>query len=459
MNDSFFIYRMAIIVTGVLLALFFMYFAFESRRENEKRAARRALMLAIILPAPYFTTAFINQPWQSLAAQLLLVLFVFPVLLFLIPHRKSRESIPAPKGRIDERDIMFSRNLLHPGSERYETYYRDNPEKKEVDDRFRELPGLLKKGSAFYDPLSFIFADATFDVTKKLHPFVDGETSKKKEKLSAEQTSALVLGWLKQAGAVSAGITGLKAEHLYSHVGRGKDFGKEVSQEHRYAIAFTVEMSKTMMDAAPYGPTVMESAWQYLRAATMAVQLAEFIRQLGYPARAHIDGNYRVVCPLVARDAGLGEIGRMGLLMTPELGPRVRIGVVTTDIPLLTSERQYDYSVIDFCEMCKKCADVCPSSAISKQPPRKINGVLRWQINQEACFTYWCRIGTDCGRCVVVCPYAHPATFLHNLVRRGIRYSRNFARFALWMDDFFYGRRPKPKPAPKWVKGGKDKDR
>ncbi|MFQ6103859.1 MAG: hypothetical protein ACE5OP_06150 [Candidatus Glassbacteria bacterium] len=52
------------------------------------------------------------------------------------------------------------------------------------------------------------------------------------------------------------------------------------------------------------------------------------IRNLGYPARTHIDGNYRVVCPLVARDAGIGEIGRMGLLMTPRLGPRVRIAVV-----------------------------------------------------------------------------------------------------------------------------------
>lgn len=65
------------------------------------------------------------------------------------------------------------------------------------------------------------------------------------------------------------------------------------------------------------------------------MQLAEFMRSIGYPARAHIDGSYRVVCPLVARDAGLGEIGRMGLLMTPELGPRVRIAVVTTDLPLV----------------------------------------------------------------------------------------------------------------------------
>ena len=451
MDYSSFLLKMLPFLIGTVLALFFLYFAYVSWRENEYRAVRQALILAFLLPTPYILITFVAAPWQSYVASFLLLLIILPAIVLLIPRKKRKEAVPRPRGRIDERDIMFSRNRLKAGSERFENYYKAHPEKREADDRFRQLPGLLKKGSAFYEPLSFTFADATFETTQNLHPFVDGIVAREKKSEDAGKNTEFILGWLKQAGTVSAGIAELKEEHFYSHVGRGQDYGKEVYKEHRYAIAFTVEMSKTMMDAAPYGPTVMESAWQYLRAATIAVQLAEFIRELGYPARAHIDGNYRVVCPLVARDAGLGEIGRMGLLMTPELGPRVRIGVVTTDIPLIPGKREYDYSVIDFCEMCKKCANVCPSSAISKQPRREINGVLRWQINQEACFTYWCRIGTDCGRCVVVCPYAHPATFLHNMVRKGIRYSRNFARFALWMDDFFYGPKPKPKPAAKWL--------
>ncbi len=77
----------------------------------------------------------------------------------------------------------------------------------------------------------------------------------------------------------------------------------------------------------------MESAHQYVEAARTAIQLAAFIRNLGYDARAHIDGNYQVIAPLVARDAGLGEIGRMSLLITPKHGPRVRLAVVTTNMP------------------------------------------------------------------------------------------------------------------------------
>ncbi len=206
-----------------------------------------------------------------------------------------------------------------------------------------------------------------------------------------------------------------------------------------------------MLATAPAGPAVMESAQQYLNAGSIAVQIAAFIRNLGYPARAHIDGNYDVVCPLVARDAGLGEIGRMGLLMTPNLGPRVRIGVITTDIPLILNKYMHNHSVIDFCTICKKCADVCPSQSISFNDMEDIDGIKRWQINQEACYTFWTKVGTDCGRCVSVCPYSHPDNLMHNLVRAGIKNSFIFRRFALKMDDVLYGRKPVAAPLPEWI--------
>jgi ferredoxin len=165
-----------------------------------------------------------------------------------------------------------------------------------------------------------------------------------------------------------------------------------------------------------------------------------------------MDGNYRVVCPLVARDAGLGEIGRMGLLMTPELGPRVRLAVVTTEMPLLTDERSFDYTTIDFCARCKKCAEICPADAIPSGDREMIGGVRRWQIDQEACFTLWCKIGTDCGRCVSVCPYSHPDNLLHNLVRLGVRNSSLFRGLAIKLDDLFYGKRPQSADLPEWMR-------
>lgn len=415
--------------------------------ENERRAAGRSLLLLFIS----FTILFLLLLLPTLVRGFLFfcfstLIFLLLVVLFVPFHFHPRALDRIPKKQIDERDIMFSRRLLEPGTDRYEAYYKLQPSHKEVDDHFRKNPGLLGKGSSFYQPLQFTAADASFETISGLHHLVDKpEGTRTKSDLPAEKHSTFIKTWLKKLGAHSVGITKLQFYHKYSHVGRGSEFGQPVTLEHKYAIALSVEMDKLTLDAAPYAPTVMESAQQYVNAGVIAIQLAEFIRGLGFPARAHIDGNYRVVCPLVARDAGLGEIGRMGLLMTPKLGPRVRLAVVTTDLPLVLDNSTEDESISEFCLRCKKCADVCPSKAISFERPQEIDGVIRWQINQEKCFTYWTVVGTDCGRCVSVCPYSHPDNFLHNLVRKGLSHSSAFQNLALKMDDFFYGRQPQPK--------------
>lgn len=194
----------------------------------------------------------------------------------------------------------------------------------------------------------------------------------------------------------------------------------------------------------------------------MGLDAGQDLRALGYPARAHIDGNYRVIAPLVARDAGLGEIGRMGILMTPELGPRVRLGVVSTDLPLVVDARPSRPDILDFCRICKKCAENCPSRAIPFDDRQNIGGALRWQIDSVKCFHYWNVIGADCGRCLSVCPYSHPDTFSHNVLRWVLRRSGLARRIVLRMDDLFYGRQPASRPAPAWTAvdiPGPDSDR
>jgi ferredoxin len=439
---------------GFLVFISLLYFAVISMKEAEFRAAGRAFLLSLLLPLPYLFVGLFTFPYQPITALILISLTALTAIIILFPYAQGRiaEEDNTPRSRIDERDIMFSRRLLIEGSDRFSEYYRNNPDKKVLDDLFRSKPGLLEKGSLYYDPFSFSAAGASFTAVEAFHPLLERDSMKEKP-IQADplRISNFIKQWAKKLGSVSAGITYLKDYHLYTHIGRGKRYGQPVDLKHEFAIAVTVEMNKSMIDAAPHGSTVMESAQQYLDSGAIAVQIAEFIHNLGYPARAHIDGNYRVVCPLVARDAGLGEIGRMGLLMTPELGPRVRIAVVTTDLPLIPDKRSRDFSMIEFCRICKKCADVCPNQAIPFDDRMKIEGVNRWQINSEACFTYWCSSGTDCARCVRVCPYSHPDSFLHNCVRTGLRHSPLFRRFALTMDDFFYGKKPIPSDIPKWM--------
>ncbi len=252
-------------------------------------------------------------------------------------------------------------------------------------------------------------------------------------------------------GAHSVGIAEMKDYHFYTIGGRRERYGKALVNNHKYGIALTVEMDYELTMTGPHAPVVMESAREYLNSGMIATQLALTLRNLGYEATSHIDANYDVICPLVAKDAGLGEIGRMGLLMTPRLGPRARIAVVTTDAPLIADTPTHSDSVIDFCTKCKKCAHVCPSAAIPLDDRQQHKGGLHWQIDQEACFTYWCQAGTDCGRCMAVCPYSHKSNLLHNFVRWGISNNYFFRRVAVRLDDIFYGKKPKPGYSPGWI--------
>jgi reductive dehalogenase len=441
-----------LIATAILFFVSLVLGGIVSLKEHEKQAAGRFFMLAVIMPIPFMIAGLVSFEGHEVFGMVLIALTFLTVILFLVPSgNNTHYEQPTLRVSIDERDTMFSRNELQPGTDRFESYYALRPEHKAKDDLFRQKAGLLQKGSSHYHPLNFAAADASFETIEALKDKVDGPVSDEVIKAEPEAITRYIKTWSKKLGAISCGITELKPYHLYSVGGRAERYGKQVKKEHGFAIAFTVEMDREQVDSAPASSIVMESGQQYLESGIIALQVASFIRNLGYPARAHIDGNYQVVCPLVARDSGLGEIGRMGLLMTPELGPRVRISVVTTDLQLIHDKPVPDFSTIDFCTMCKKCAETCPSKAISFEDRKEIDGALRWQINQEDCFTLWCETGTDCGRCMSVCPYSHPDNSMHNLVRKGLRQSHLFRKAALSMDDYFYGRKPAVKPLPPWM--------
>jgi len=445
--------EISFIVISFLIFLFFLWAAIVSKRENEKRASMRFYVISLAIFVIAASVLLLGNQTLTISYLWFLLIMLFVGLVLFLPFEKSGSyKFATPKGRIDERDNMFSRRSLEPGTEVFDTYYKRRPENKVADENFRKLPGLLSTTSKEYNPFHFASSNASFAAVHAFYNEVEAEVNPEAVVINSEEISRYIKAWSKKLGALECGITNLQDYHIYSYGGRNERRDKVYEKHHKFAIAFTVEMDKHMVDAAPKSVVVMESGQQYLEAGRIAVQLTKFIGNLGYEARAHIDGNYEVVCPLVARDAGLGEIGRMGILMTPKHGPRVRIGVVTTNIPLKVDTPKPDYSMIDFCTICKKCAHSCPSQAISFNDREEIDGVLRWQINQEKCFTLWCRLGTDCSHCLSVCPYSHEDNTLHNLVRLGIKNNFIFRRLALKMDDVFYGSKPKSKDIPKALK-------
>jgi ferredoxin len=380
---------------------------------------------------------------------------VLVAIVLFIPVKGARSYLyQPPSKRFHEADAVLSRRLLTPGSDEYQSYYQIHSQEKETDDRSRQSPGLLSERSRYHHRATFAAARANFEVIDHLGSLThstQNESVEPPSPVNPKKGSKFITRWLKGTGAHNVGFAALRDYHLYSHKGRGPHTGEPIVRVHPHAIAITVEMDHEMMQAAPMGSSVMESSEQYLRSGVLALKLAAYIRDMGYEATAHIDGNYEVICPLVAVDAGLGVIGRMGLLMTPDLGPRVRISVVTTNMPVEYSGANPERSTLHFCDLCKKCALNCPAAAIPSEPRNEVDGELRWRINSEKCYHFWTVSGTDCGRCMTVCPYSHPDDAFHQFIRWGIKNNLVFRHLAVKLDDVFYGRKPRIRQLPGWT--------
>ena len=242
-------------------------------------------------------------------------------------------------------------------------------------------------------------------------------------------------------GAVAVGCAEVEEAFVYSHKGRFDDnYGRTIPIASTWAVVFLVEMDFDAMQRAPHGPTIIESARQYCRAAEIALNVTAALEAAGHRATAHYDAHYEVILPPLAVAAGLGELGRNNILVADRFGSRVRIGAVTTDLALESAEPR-SLGVRAFCERCKKCSDNCPTGSLSKGDPIEVRGVTKWPTRVEKCFAHWRRIGTDCGICMAVCPFSHRNSWFHNLVRRLVRHHPAVVPLALLGDDLVFGRR------------------
>lgn len=309
--------------------------------------------------------------------------------------------------RFDERDVLFARMAYEKDSPEYEDYYQRNPEKKAIDDDLRNLPNLLTEGTKTFERLNSPLGVATFKFLADIKPLVEGNVNHQKTSATPEEMTTKVKSVAKYYGADLVGITKLCPEDYYSHRGRDAYYGEKIDQHHKYGIVFAVEMDRQMINRAPQVGEAIEVTKGYLKAAIIGMILSYYLRELGYPARNHMDGNYLLIAPLVAANAGLGEIGRMGLLVTKKFGPRVRLGIVSTDLDLISDQRE-DFGLPKFCEICQRCAKYCPGRAISDKSALLTTEGVSWaKVDHERCYRIWRKLGTDCGICLANCPFSH----------------------------------------------------
>ena len=295
----------------------------------------------------------------------------------------------------DERDTLFSRMELHAGSPQYDDYYRRNPERKARDDAFRAIQ------TEFPDTIALrSMIDATFSLLEKMRPLARGMAASERCKVSPEEGTALLQACAESYGAVLFGTAQLGDACFYSTRGRGDEYGQPVEVPGKQGIVFAVTMNPEEIAEAPNPRAAAEVVNGYMRVAVIGLVVAETIRQWGWNASCTMDGRADVVWPVAARFAGLGSIGRSGLLLTDDYGPCVRLGAVLTDMPLSRTPRK-PCTASNLCLTCKKCAVMCPAKAIDDTISDK--GQFG-KVDDDACFAKWKEYGTDCGLCIANCP-------------------------------------------------------
>jgi ferredoxin len=274
--------------------------------------------------------------------------------------------------------------------------------------------------------------------------------------LSPGELAQLVKDTARFLGADDAGVAPLDPAHLYSRRGRPLDqYGRDVDLAHESAVVMVFRMRHERIQAGPEMIATAETARVYQQAAAACFAMAEMLQRLGIPARAHVDSNYLLLCPPLAVAAGLGELGRNGVLIHPVFGPELRLGVVSVAADL-AADAPGCWGIADFCRDCAKCAELCPSAAIPSRGTRVLRGAEKWPLDPERCYHHWRTLGTDCGICLRVCPFAKPDTPLHRLVRRIAARTRRLTKLFLWWDDRLYGRSSRPRRVLRLGPGTRD---
>ncbi|MGY5858634.1 MAG: reductive dehalogenase domain-containing protein [Candidatus Thorarchaeota archaeon] len=195
-------------------------------------------------------------------------------------------------------------------------------------------------------------------------------------------------------GVDSIGFTKLRREEIFQEQG--------ILYEN--IIVLTQRMDWEKIEKAPSRPTMVMVMRTYNTLGIAANKITEFLRKHGFSAQAgHPLGGMSLYTPQAIR-AGLGWIGRHGLLITPEFGPRVRIAAVYTSIDNLPLAEANDHSWIsDYCSTCGLCIRKCPPGAIHDESITHDSGRVTY-VSLDKCFAYFAEY-YGCSICVKVCPF------------------------------------------------------
>lgn len=423
-----------------IYTLFTLWFAITSFKERCVRAGVMGMValqvLAFVLGIYSWAqrAGYMASPWAQGLQIALGAAIVLATILMFIPLGRNPKALLGTKGmaeskpeKFNQRDTVF--NIAHVGG---------------------YGPDVSKKRWALQsqDPFEGLF----WTLVMGLKGQVEGKVNPHKvEGFALAEITSGIKETARYLGADLVGITTVKNDFTYSEsfsyeeskLEVGPPVTTPIDRQHKYVIVLGKEMNFDRIQAAlteKNEESLGEIGKTYYEIAQIACNLAAYIRQLGYAARAHHLRNEQILHVPHAIDAGLGEQGRHNYLITENYGPRVRLASVTTDLELIENH-PIDMGVQDFCQNCRLCESNCPPQAIPGER-REIRGYRRWAHHGEKCFLFWVSAANTftCSQCLKVCPWNKPSSFIHKIGFFAAAKSVVARRALYWLHLVCYGK-------------------
>ncbi|MEM7345726.1 MAG: 4Fe-4S dicluster domain-containing protein [Chloroflexota bacterium] len=200
----------------------------------------------------------------------------------------------------------------------------------------------------------------------------------------------------KRLGAGIVGITPIIEDALYE--------GYEVP--YQSAICIGLPMDREEMLEVPHERAAVEVMRAYREVSRIAIELGEYIRAIGWPAKAYGNPNSTEILHIpLAINAGLGQLGKHGSMISKEYGSNFRLSAVLTNLPLAADE-PVDIGVDDLCLTCQRCVIDCPPGALANEK-QMVRGEEKWYVDFDKCIPYFVKT-YGCAICIEVCPWSEP---------------------------------------------------
>jgi ferredoxin len=194
-------------------------------------------------------------------------------------------------------------------------------------------------------------------------------------------------------GLSAVGVAAQDAKYVFA------EFQDTVRDGDRVVVAM-LEQNWAATQTAPSARSEKAAFATYAELLELTTRLAAFLVERGYRAHVHSTEGEGLAINF-AMEAGLGQLGLNGQLLTPAAGSRARIKLITTNAPLVLDQRQ-DFGVERLCDACQACVRRCPSGAITSVR-KQHRGVVKAKINTSRCLPVVAQ-ADGCAICMKVCP-------------------------------------------------------